>query len=95
MKCNATKQCNATKWPQPPLSLPNGILPPFRGQIERGIAYNGIMIAQLDQPIQRVHGAEASPSISKVLEAAACARPADITNALEEMLVAQGLRAVA
>ncbi|UWU83090.1 thiamine pyrophosphate-dependent enzyme [Bradyrhizobium yuanmingense] len=49
----------------------------------------------LDQPIQRVHGAEASPSISKVLEAAACARPADIVTALKEMLVAQGLPAVA
>lgn len=49
----------------------------------------------LDQPIERVHGAEASPSISKVLEAAACARPADIATALKEMLVAQGLQAVA
>ncbi|WP_113910540.1 alpha-ketoacid dehydrogenase subunit alpha/beta [Roseovarius dicentrarchi] len=45
----------------------------------------------LDQPIKRVHGAEASPSISKVLEAAACARPQDIETALREVMADQGL----
>lgn len=44
----------------------------------------------LDQPIRRVHGAEASPSISKVLEAAACARPQDIEAALRSMMADQG-----
>jgi len=45
----------------------------------------------LDQPIKRVHGAEASPSISKVLEAAACARPQDIELALREVMADQGM----
>jgi hypothetical protein len=36
----------------------------------------------LDQPVQRVTGAETSPSISRVLEAAACADTADIVAAL-------------
>ena len=45
----------------------------------------------LDQPIVRVHGGEASPSISRVLEAAACARPQDIESALREAMAAQGL----
>jgi 2-oxoisovalerate dehydrogenase E1 component len=44
----------------------------------------------LDQPIRRVHGAEASPSISKVLEAAACARPQDIEAGLRAVMVDQG-----
>ncbi len=45
----------------------------------------------LDQPIARVHGAEASPSISKVLEAAAAARPQDIETALRAVMAGQGL----
>jgi 2-oxoisovalerate dehydrogenase E1 component len=45
----------------------------------------------LDQPIVREHGGEASPSISRVLEAAACARPQDIESALREAMAAQGL----
>ncbi len=45
----------------------------------------------LDQPVKRVHGAEASPSISKVLEAAACARPQDIEAGLLEVMADQGL----
>ncbi len=45
----------------------------------------------LDQPVARVHGAEASPSISKVLEAAAAARPGDIEAALRAVMSAQGL----
>ena len=45
---------------------------------------------QLDQPVQRVHGGEASPSISKVLEAAACTRPADIEAGLRRVMADQG-----
>lgn len=45
----------------------------------------------LDQPIARVHGAEASPSISKVLEAAATARPHDIEAGLRGVMANQGL----
>ncbi|MBW3095688.1 alpha-ketoacid dehydrogenase subunit alpha/beta [Pseudohoeflea coraliihabitans] len=45
----------------------------------------------LDQPIQRVHGAEASPSISKVLEAAASTRTGDIEAALRKVMADQGL----
>ncbi len=45
----------------------------------------------LDQPIARVHGAEASPSISKVLEAAATARPQDIEAGLRAVMAGQGL----
>lgn len=45
----------------------------------------------LDQPVARVQGAEASPSISRVLEAAAAARPQDIEAALAEIMAAQGL----
>ena len=45
----------------------------------------------LDQPIKRVHGAEASPSISKVLEATASTRPQDIEAALRTAMADQGL----
>lgn len=45
----------------------------------------------LDQPIARVHGAEASPSISKVLEAAAIAGPQDIEAGLRKVAEGQGL----
>jgi 2-oxoisovalerate dehydrogenase E1 component len=44
----------------------------------------------LDQPVERVTGGEASPSISKVLEAAAIAGTADIVAGLERMTAAQG-----
>ncbi|MCO6049324.1 thiamine pyrophosphate-dependent enzyme [Mesorhizobium sp. RP14(2022)] len=44
----------------------------------------------LDQPVARVHGGEASPSISKVLEAAACAGPREVTAALHSVMAAQG-----
>jgi 2-oxoisovalerate dehydrogenase E1 component len=40
----------------------------------------------LDQPVQRVTGGEASPSISKVLERAAIAQGAEVAHALREML---------
>jgi 2-oxoisovalerate dehydrogenase E1 component len=44
----------------------------------------------LDQPIQRVLGGEASPSISKVLEAAAAAGLADIDRGLLRVMAEQG-----
>jgi 2-oxoisovalerate dehydrogenase E1 component len=45
----------------------------------------------LDQPIHRVHGAEASPSVSKVLEAASCAGPGEILAGLRKVMADQGL----
>lgn len=45
----------------------------------------------LDAPIQRVTGGEASPSISKVLERAACARTAEVSEGLERMMKERGL----
>lgn len=64
-----------------------------------GTSYGGLLASEiqnrcfdwLDQPVARVHGGEASPSISKVLEAAACARPADVAHALRSAMSAQGL----
>lgn len=44
----------------------------------------------LDQPVQRVHGAEASPSVSKVLEAAANAGENNIKEQLLKMMKAIG-----
>ncbi|WP_237173218.1 alpha-ketoacid dehydrogenase subunit alpha/beta [Paracandidimonas lactea] len=44
----------------------------------------------LDQPVQRVTGGEASPSISKVLERAACARTEEVVAALQACMRAQG-----
>ena len=46
----------------------------------------------LDQPIERVTGGEASPSISKVLERAAIARTEEVAEALQRMRVAAGGR---
>lgn len=40
----------------------------------------------LDHPIMRVQGSEASPSVSKILEEAACANEADIEAALRAMV---------
>lgn len=45
----------------------------------------------LDQPVQHLHGGEASPSISKVLETAACTTPGDIEAALQQAMANQGL----
>lgn len=64
-----------------------------------GTSYGGWLAAEiqgrcfdmLDQPIRRVHGAEASPSISKVLEAAACASPVEIEAGLRAVMADQGL----
>ncbi|WP_342115312.1 alpha-ketoacid dehydrogenase subunit alpha/beta [Pseudoduganella sp. OTU4001] len=64
-----------------------------------GTSYGGILAAEiqnrcfdmLNGPVQRVHGGEASPSVSKVLEAAACASLADIEDALRRVMADQGL----
>jgi 2-oxoisovalerate dehydrogenase E1 component len=64
-----------------------------------GTSYGGILAAEvqdrlfdwLDQPVHRVLGGEASPSISKVLEAAACAGPADIAEGLRHVLRQSGM----
>lgn len=45
----------------------------------------------LDQPIQRVTGGEASPSISKILERAACARTEEVEEGLKHVIQNQGL----
>lgn len=44
----------------------------------------------LDQPVQRVTGGEAAPSISKVLERAACARTEEVVEGLKLVLSQQG-----
>ncbi len=44
----------------------------------------------LDQPVQRVTGAEASPSISKVLERAACARTEEVVDGLRQVMKDKG-----
>jgi 2-oxoisovalerate dehydrogenase E1 component len=46
----------------------------------------------LDQPVERVTGGEASPSISKVLERAAIARTEEVAQALRRMREAAGGR---
>lgn len=74
----------------------NNVLIVEQGAI--GTSYGGLLASEvqhrcfdwLDQPIQRVHGGEASPSISKILEAAACARPADIEHGLRRVMAEQG-----
>jgi 2-oxoisovalerate dehydrogenase E1 component len=63
-----------------------------------GTSYGGWLAAEiqkrcfdmLDQPIHRVHGGEASPSISKVLETAACAGIGDIESGLRLVMAGQG-----
>lgn len=64
-----------------------------------GTSYGGMLADEiqrrffdwLDQPVQRVHGAEASPSVSKVLEAAAAAGPREIEDGLRRVMADQGL----
>ncbi|MGN6446604.1 alpha-ketoacid dehydrogenase subunit alpha/beta [Amnibacterium sp.] len=46
----------------------------------------------LDQPVQRVTGGEASPSISKVLERAAIARTEEVVAGLERVVAGMGRR---
>ena len=63
-----------------------------------GTSYGGWLAAEiqnrcfdmLDQPVQRVHGGEASPSISKVLEAAACAGADEVEAGLRLAMAGQG-----
>jgi 2-oxoisovalerate dehydrogenase E1 component len=63
-----------------------------------GTSYGGWLAAEiqnrcfdmLDQPVQRVHGGEASPSISKVLETAAFAGPDDVEAGLRLAMAGQG-----
>jgi 2-oxoisovalerate dehydrogenase E1 component len=46
----------------------------------------------LDQPIQRVHGREASPSISKVLERAAIAKTEEVVEGLKRVQQGFGVK---
>ncbi|TGV08623.1 MFS transporter [Alcaligenaceae bacterium 429] len=65
----------------------------------RGTSYGGWLADEiqrryfdwLDQPIQRVTGGEASPSISKVLERAAHARTEEVVEGLQRVQHGQGL----
>ncbi len=80
----------------PSIGRTNNVLIVEQGSI--GTSYGGWLADEiqrryfdlLDQPVQRVHGAEASPSISKVLEAAACAGPAEIEAGLRRVMADQG-----
>ena len=64
----------------------------------RGTSYGGWLADEiqrrffdwLDQPVQRVTGGEASPSISKVLERAAIARSEEVVTALREIVLDGG-----
>jgi 2-oxoisovalerate dehydrogenase E1 component len=66
----------------------------------RGSSYGGWLADEiqrrlfdwLDQPVERVSGTEASPSISKVLERAAIARTEDVVAGLEKIRVGMGQR---
>lgn len=67
----------------------------------RGTGYGGWLSDEiqrryfdwLDQPVQRVSGGEASPSISKVLERAALAGAREVVGRLNEMMRAVGSKA--
>lgn len=66
----------------------------------RGTSYGGWLADEiqrrcfdwLDQPVQRVTGAEASPSISRVLERAATARTEEVVAGLQALLRDKGAR---
>ncbi len=66
----------------------------------RGTSYGGWLADEiqrrcfdgLDQPVQRVTGAEASPSISKVLERAATARTEEVAAGLQSLVRDKGVR---
>lgn len=63
-----------------------------------GTSYGGMLADELqrrcfdwlDQPVKRILGGEASPSISKVLEEVACANQSDIEKTLRQMMSDQG-----
>ena len=69
-------------------------------QGSRGPSYGGWLADEiqrrffdwLDQPVERVTGGEASPSISKVLERAAIARTEEVVAGLERVRAAGGIR---
>jgi len=46
----------------------------------------------LDQPVERITGSEASPSISKVLERAAIARTDEVSAGIRRVLTNKGVR---
>lgn len=64
----------------------------------RGTSYGGWLADEiqrrcfdwLDQPVQRVTGAEAAPSISKVLERAAAARTEEVADGLRQVMRDKG-----
>ncbi len=64
----------------------------------RGTSYGGWLADEiqrrcfdwLDQPVQRVTGAEAAPSISKVLERAAAARTEEVAQGLRQVMRDKG-----
>jgi 2-oxoisovalerate dehydrogenase E1 component len=66
----------------------------------RGSSYGGWLADEiqrrlfdwLDQPIERVSGEEASPSISKVLERSAIAKTEEVAAGLERIRVGMGQR---
>jgi 2-oxoisovalerate dehydrogenase E1 component len=66
----------------------------------RGTSYGGLLADEiqrrffdwLDQPIERVTGGEASPSISRVLERAAIARTEEVVAGLERVRLGMGER---
>lgn len=66
----------------------------------RGTSYGGWLADEiqrrcfdwLDQPVQRVTGAEASPSISRVLERAATARTEEVVAGLQSLVRDKGAR---
>ncbi len=64
-----------------------------------GTSYGGFLADEiqrrlmdwLDQPVQRVHGAEAAPTISKVLERAAFAGREEVMRGLAACMAAKGM----
>ena len=74
----------------------NNVLIVEQGPI--GTSYGGFLADEiqrrlmdwLDQPVQRINGAEAAPTISKVLEPAACAGTEDVMRGLARCMAAKG-----
>ena len=74
----------------------NNVLVVEQGSL--GTSYGGLLASEiqnkffdwLDQPVQKVTGGEASPSISRILEVAACANSADVTAGLRRVMADQG-----
>lgn len=74
----------------------NNVLVVEQGAI--GTSWGGFFVDELhrrvfddlDQPVQRVTGAEASPSVSKMLEVAASAGPEEVAAAIRAIMAGQG-----